>query len=129
MYICDVDNFFATYDYCFSNIYYICQIMSSQILSKMLFAEKIRQLREEKQLLQRQVSAALEIDNALYCKIERGDRSAKREQVIALAQLFAIDSDVLLSLWLADKLIVTIGNEDELAQKALNIVQEQIKRK
>jgi transcriptional regulator with XRE-family HTH domain len=36
----------------------------------MLFAEKIRQLREEKQLLQRQVSATLEIDNALYCKIE-----------------------------------------------------------
>lgn len=103
--------------------------MSSQILSKMLFAEKIRQLREEKQLLQRQVSAALEIDNALYCKIERGDRFAKREQVIALAQLFETDSNVLLSLWLADKLIVTIGNEDELAQKALNIVQEQIKRK
>ena len=49
--------------------------------NKMLFAEKIRQLRDEKQLLQRQVSAALEIDNALYCKVERGDRRAKREQI------------------------------------------------
>ncbi len=95
----------------------------------MLFAEKIRQLREEKQLLQRQISAALEIDNALYCKIERGDRFAKREQVIALAQLFETDSDLLLSLWLADKLIVTIGNEEESVHKALDIVQEQIKRK
>ena len=80
--------------------------MSSQIKTKMLFAEKIRQLREEKQLLQRQVSATLEIDNALYCKIERGDRIAKRELVIVLAQLFETDSNVLLNLWLADKVIV-----------------------
>ena len=79
--------------------------------------------------LRQAISAALEMDNALYCKIERGDRIAKRKQVVKLAKLFEVDSDTLLSLWLADKLIVTIGNEDELAQKALNIVQEQIKRK
>jgi len=95
----------------------------------MLFAEKIRQLREEKHLLQRQVSAALEIDNALYCKIERGDRFAKREQVTKLAQLFEVNSDILLSLWLADKLIVAISDENELAEEAIIIVLEQIKRK
>jgi transcriptional regulator with XRE-family HTH domain len=48
----------------------------------MLFANKIRQLREEKQLLQRQLSAALEIDTPMYSKIERGERRAKRGQVI-----------------------------------------------
>ena len=101
--------------------------MSSQILSRMLFAEKIRQLREENQLLQRQVSAALEIDNALYCKIERGDRFAKREQVIALAQLFEANSDVLLSLWLADKVIEVVKDESELANEALNIAKKYIK--
>ncbi|MDD4437357.1 MAG: helix-turn-helix transcriptional regulator [Tissierellia bacterium] len=94
----------------------------------MLFAEKIRQLREEKQLLQRQVSAALEMDNALYCKIERGDRIAKREQVVKLAKLFEVDSDTLLSLWLADKLFAVISDENELAGEAINIVLEQIKR-
>ena len=99
--------------------------MSSQIPTKMLFAEKIRQLREEKQLLQRQVSAFLEIDNALYCKIERGDRIAKREQVAKLAQLFETDQDILLSLWLADKIMITIDG-DELAENALNIVKENI---
>ena len=93
----------------------------------MLFAEKIRQLREENQLLQRQVSAALEIDNALYCKIERGDRFAKREQVIALAQLFEANSDVLLSLWLADKVIEVVKDESELANEALNIAKKYIK--
>lgn len=101
--------------------------MSSQIKPKMLFAEKIRQLREEKQLLQRQVSATLEIDNALYCKIERGDRLAKRELVVELAELFQCDSKDLLTLWLADKIIVTIDNEKEIAEKALSIVKKDMK--
>lgn len=92
----------------------------------MLFAEKIRQLREEKQLLQRQVSASLEIDNALYCKIERGDRSAKREQVVKLAELFQCDSKDLLVLWLADKVIEVIESEKELASSILDVVQKHI---
>ena len=93
----------------------------------MLFAEKIRQLREEKQLLQRQVSAALEMDNALYCKIERGDRIAKREQVVKLANLFQVDSKELLVLWLADKINATVVEEKELALDALNIVAQKIR--
>lgn len=100
--------------------------MSSQIQSKMLFAEKIRQLREEKQLLQRQVSAALEIDNALYCKIERGDRSAKREQVVKLAELFHTTPEDLLSLWLTDQVIAVIANEKELASKVIILVQNNL---
>ena len=94
----------------------------------MLFAEKIRQLREEKQLLQRQVSAALEIDNALYCKIERGDRSAKRNQVVKLAELFQYDSKDLLVLWLADNVIEVIAEDEELANKVLNIVKKQMEK-
>jgi transcriptional regulator with XRE-family HTH domain len=92
----------------------------------MLFVEKIRQLREEKQLLQRQVSAALEMDNALYCKMERGDRITKREQVVKLALLFEIDPDTLLSLWLADKINIAIGEEKDLALQALKIVQQKM---
>ena len=42
--------------------------------TSMLFANKIREIREGRQILQRHVSAALDIDNAMYCKIERGDR-------------------------------------------------------
>jgi transcriptional regulator with XRE-family HTH domain len=91
----------------------------------MLFSERIRQLREEKQLLQRQVSAILEMDNALYCKIERGDRPIKREQVIKLAQLFDADQEELLKLWLADKVYDIVGEEDH-ANDVLNIVAESI---
>ena len=77
----------------------------------MLFADKIRQLREEKQLLQRQLASALEIDTPMYSKIERGDRPAKREQVITLAKLLSIDEQELLTLWLADKIIDVVKDE------------------
>ena len=90
-----------------------------------MFAEKIRQLRENKQLLQRQISAALEMDNALYCKIERGDRIARREQVIKLAELLDIDKEELLKLWLADKVYEIVGEENN-ASDVLNIVAENI---
>ncbi|MCK9435819.1 MAG: helix-turn-helix domain-containing protein [Synergistaceae bacterium] len=100
--------------------------MSSQIPSKMLFAEKIRQLREENQLLQRQVSAALEIDNALYCKIERGDRLAKRGQVVKLAELFNVESEELLVLWLADQVMVMLKDEKEIVDKVLEKAQQEL---
>ena len=91
----------------------------------MLFVDKIRQLREEKQLLQRQVSAFLEMDNALYCKIERGDRPVKREQVKLLAKLFNFDESELLKLWLADKVYEIVGQEKD-ANGILNVVQDNI---
>ncbi|MDL2256647.1 helix-turn-helix domain-containing protein [Bacteroidales bacterium OttesenSCG-928-I14] len=94
----------------------------------MLFAEKIRQLREEKQLLQRQISATLEIDNALYCKIERGDRFAKREHVIKLAELFHTDSKELLSFWFADQVTVLLKDEREIADRVLDVVKRNIKK-
>ena len=97
-----------------------------QLKSKpMLFADKIRQLREEKQLLQRQLASALEIDTPMYSKIERGDRSAKREQVVTIAKLLNIDEKELLSLWLADQ-VYSILEDEELAPKALNEVQKLI---
>ncbi len=91
----------------------------------MLFSDKLRQLREEKQLLQRQVSAFLEMDNALYCKIERGDRPIKREQVKLLAKLFSVDESELLKLWLADKVYNIVAEEGN-ASEVLSIVNESI---
>ncbi|KAA6333773.1 hypothetical protein EZS27_017851 [termite gut metagenome] len=92
----------------------------------MLFANKIRQLREEKDLLQRHLAAALEIDTPMYSKIERGERRAKREQVVKLAELLHIESKELLTLWLADQIIIYIENDKELAEDVLNIVQQNI---
>lgn len=90
----------------------------------MLFANKIRRLREEGKLLQRQLAAALEIDTPMYSKIERGDRPAKRTQVIALAGLLSTDETELLTLWLADKVLDVLEDEKELAGKVLDFAKE-----
>ena len=93
----------------------------------MIFANKIKQLREEKQLLQRHLASALDIDTPMYSKIERGDRSAKREQVVLIAKLLNTDETELLTLWLADQIFSLIEDKKELATNALSIVLKNLK--
>lgn len=90
-----------------------------------IFGNKIKILREEKQIPQRQLAAALEIDTATYCKIEKGDRRAKREQVAVLANLLEVESKELMRLWSADKVYDIIAEEEE-ATQILNVVAESI---
>lgn len=90
-----------------------------------IFGNRIKTLREEKQIPQRQLAAALEIDTATYCKIEKGDRRAKREQVTVLAGLLEVDSKELTRLWSADKVYDIIAEEEE-ATQILNVVAESI---
>jgi len=67
----------------------------------------------------------LEIDTATYCKIEKGDRRAKREQVFILSELLEVDSKELIRLWSADKVYDIIAEEEE-ATQILNVVAESI---
>ena len=62
----------------------------------MLLGNKIRSLRDEQGILQRQVAACLEIDTPMFSKIERGDRRAKRSQVPQLAEYFHVDEKLYL---------------------------------
>lgn len=88
----------------------------------MLLGKRIKELREERKLLQRQLAAVLEIDTPMFSKIERGDRRAKREQVITLAQQFKVDEKELLTLWLADKILDTLeGGDGKLKQDAIKV--------
>ena len=95
----------------------------------MLFGNKIKELRDEQGLLQRQLAAFLEIDTPMYSKIERGDRRAKREQVIKLAEYLHQDEKEMLTLWLADKFIDAVEGEQErdLCNDAIIIAQEIIR--
>lgn len=90
-----------------------------------IFGNKLKSLREEQQIPQRQLAAVLEIDTATYCKIEKGDRRAKREQVIELAETLQTNTKELLRLWSADKVYDIIAEEDE-ATQILNVVAENI---
>ena len=92
----------------------------------MIFGRKIRELRDEQGILQRQLAALLEIDTPMFSKIERGDRKAKREQVIMLADALKVDREELLALWLADQITTVLSSEKPIANKALSIVSKHI---
>ena len=85
----------------------------------MLFGNKIKALRDEQGVLQRQLAAYLEIDTPMFSKIERGDRRAKRSQVIMLAEYFHVDEKEMLTLWLADKILDALEGEEELGLDAI----------
>lgn len=94
----------------------------------MHFGERIKELRESKGLLQRQLAATLEIDTPMFSKIERGDRKAKRDQVITLAKLLSTKEDELLTLWLADQ-VYDLVKDEEVGVKAIKAAEEEIKLK
>lgn len=87
--------------------------------------EKIRALRENKKIPLRTVAAYIDIDQAILSKIERGLRKATREQVVKLADFFNIAENELLVLWLADRLVYELTDE-ELALQALKIAEEKV---
>lgn len=91
----------------------------------MQFGERIRELRESQGLLQRQLAASLEIDTPMFSKIERGERKAKREQVLKIAEILKASQQELLALWLADQIKEIVTDEDQ-ALQALKIAQKDI---
>ena len=93
----------------------------------MLFGNKTKELRDKHEVLQRQLAAYLEIDTPMFSKIERGDRRAKRSQVILLAKYFQVDEKVMLALWLADKILDALEGEEDLCLDAIEIAKSKIK--
>ena len=92
----------------------------------MLLVQKIKELRLENGVLQRQLASLLEIDTHMFSKIERGDRRAKRTQVIQIANYFNVDERELLTLWVADKVLDAVDDENELRSDAIKVAQSSI---
>lgn len=88
--------------------------------------EILREEREKKELLLRQVAAMLDIDTAILSKIERNERKATKEQIIKLAKILDIKEDDLLVHYLSEKILYEIKDE-ELGQKALKVAEQRIR--
>ncbi len=56
---------------------------------------RIRDLREDRDLTQKQVSSYLMCDQSLYSKYERGERDIPLELIIRLADLYDVSVDYL----------------------------------
>jgi len=100
--------------------------LTSQNISKMTFGNYIRKLREEKQLLLREVASQMNIDTALLSKIERGTRMARKEQVEDLAKALNKSESDLLKFWMADKIVNMLKDESN-STEILKKVEEEIK--
>lgn len=91
----------------------------------MLLADKLKQLREEAKQPQRRVAAALDIDTATYCKMEKGKYLPSKGQVILLSDFFKFDSEEMIKLWLADRLI-DVAKDEDLAREAILLAQDML---
>lgn len=92
----------------------------------MTTGELIREKRELKGLLLREVSTMIAIDTAILSKIERGERKATKEQIIKLADMLEIDKSLILTQYLSEKILCEIQYED-FGMEALKVAEQAIK--
>jgi len=90
------------------------------------FGENLRELRETKGLLLREVGNALALDTALLSKFERNERKPSKDQVLAFAKYYRANPENLLVEWLSDKIADEFGSE-EVALKAVHVAERKIK--
>lgn len=90
--------------------------------------EILRELRESKNLLLREVGAKLSIDPTILSKVERDERMPTKDQVKALADFYKEQKNEVIIAWLSDKLVHEVENED-LALQAMIVAEEKIKNK
>ncbi|MCR9182886.1 MULTISPECIES: helix-turn-helix domain-containing protein [Winogradskyella] len=93
----------------------------------MEFGEYIRSLREKRNLLLREMAANVNMDVAYLSKIERGNRMARREQVIAFAKELKEDENKLIKLWMSEQIVQMIKNEKD-STEILKIAEEKISK-
>lgn len=90
------------------------------------FGNRIRALREEQNLLLRQVASLLEMDTAQLSKIERGERQAKKETVLRISKLLKVTENELITLWLADQICYVVKDEEN-ALQAMMVAEDSVK--
>jgi len=86
----------------------------------------LRNKRQALGLLLRQVSAYVDIDQAILSKIERNERKPTKEMLDKLAEILKLDKDELLIQFISDKIAYEIVDED-CASKVLKAAEKKIK--
>ncbi|WP_228378379.1 helix-turn-helix domain-containing protein [Chryseobacterium sp. CCH4-E10] len=94
----------------------------------MTLGQKIRELREQAGLKQRELAYQLGIGEGFLSKVENDQKPLKREDLTKLNELFKTPIKELESLWLANK-VYSIVRDEESALSALKVAEEQVKYK
>ncbi|WP_156907073.1 helix-turn-helix domain-containing protein [Epilithonimonas caeni] len=91
-----------------------------------MVAERLRELREQNKLPLRVVAEELDIDVAILSKLERGERKLNKELVNKFANIYNENPDTLMILFLSDKILYEIQDED-MGEKALKVAEKRVK--
>ncbi len=100
--------------------------VKSKISTLKTIGTTLRELREGKGLLLREVGAKLSLDPTILSKIEQDKRMPTKEQVKSLANFYKDQKNEVIIAWLSDKLYYEVQNED-LALRAIQVAEEKIK--
>lgn len=95
-------------------------------LTKFTFGEHLKKQREERGLPIRKVAAFIDIDPSTLSKIERGERSANKEIIPRIAELFDEEEEMLNMILLSDKIAYDLIEESN-PNTILEIVLKKIK--
>ncbi len=101
-------------------------IFKQVLIWSMTIGQKIRQLREESGMKQRELAAKLEIGEGFLSKVENAQKLLKREDLKKLSEIFKVSHSELETLWLANKVYDLIKDEDQ-GLRALKVAEEQAK--
>ena len=91
----------------------------------MRFCDYLRQRRELSGLAQKDIAEVLSVDVPMYSRYVRGLRPLKVVLIPIIASILNVDRVELRKMWIADK-VLSVVNEEEDAGEILSIVVENI---
>ncbi len=100
--------------------------MSRREIQMDRFGDIIRNKREEKGMLLRQLAAMIDVDTAILSKVERGERKARREQVEKIAKALELNEKELMIEYLSENIAYEIIDEDS-AMDVLRVAEDKVK--
>jgi transcriptional regulator with XRE-family HTH domain len=109
-----------------NNFLYLPIFVKSKTSTLKTIGTTLRELRESKGLLLREVGAKLSLDPTILSKIEQDKRMPTKEQVKSLANFYKDQKNEVIIAWLSDKIYYEVQNED-LALRAIQVAEEKIK--
>ena len=91
----------------------------------MTIGQKIKELRENAGMLQRELAYELKVGDAYLSKVERNQKLLRKEHLITLSKLFNYPYSELETLWLANKVYDLVKSEEQAIQ-VLKVAEQEI---
>ncbi len=92
-----------------------------------MLGKKLKELRESKGLMQREVGVIIDVDGAFISKIENNEKPINRDHLKKLSAFFKIKESELQILWLTDKVNNTLKDEP-LAKEVIGVIHTNYKK-